>query len=58
MKVQEYLNLTDLQLLRSIQDTLRMINAHDVPNKTRLHDMKVIVYAMIDELEPQIKVEG
>ena len=54
MTEQEYCDLSDLQLLRSIIQTLNMVNALDDPNATRLRSIRANLYLMTEHLEPNI----
>ena len=54
MKEQEYCDLSDLQLLRSVIQTLSMVNALDDPNATILRSIRANLYLMTELLEPKI----
>ena len=54
MTEQEYCDLSDLQLLRSVIQTLNMVNALDDPNATRLRSIYANLYLMTEHLEPKI----
>ena len=54
MTEQEYCDLSDLQLLRSVIQMLLMINAMDDPNATRLRSIRANLYLMTEHLEPKI----
>ena len=56
MTEQEYSDLTDLQLARSIVGILRLMNCHDEPNKTIYSNVSKDVRSIISNLEN--KIEG
>ncbi len=55
MTEKEYCDVTDVQLLRSINYTLRLINANDDPNKTRLNSISANINLMIKDLETNVE---
>ena len=57
MTEQEYCDVTDLQLLRSVLMTLRIVNAFEDPNKNWLQSMKNYANFMIHNLEEKIHTE-
>lgn len=54
MTEQEYCDLSDLQLYRSILAQLKMSNSFDDPNKTHLLSIKANIKLMIANLTPKI----
>ncbi len=55
MTEKEYFDVTDVQLLRSINYTLRLINANDDPNKIRLNSISANINLMIKDLETNVE---
>lgn len=54
MTEQEYMDLSDLQLLRAAKVILVNVNAFDDPNKSRLASIMANIYLMEERLEPAI----
>ena len=54
MREDEYCDLSDLQLYRSILSQLRMANSSEMPNKTRLRSVKENIGLMVDDLEGKV----
>jgi len=58
MTEEEYIDATDLNLLRSILSMLSWVIAFDDPNKTRKLSVKANIMLMIENLEPKITIDG
>lgn len=54
MTEQEYCDLSDLQMCRTILTMLRSANCFDDPNKTRIASVMANLSLVIDDLEPKV----
>ena len=57
MTEQEYIDATDLKLLRAIFSMLKWVIAFEDPNKTRLLGVKENILLMIDGLDDKIDID-
>lgn len=57
MTEQEYADLSDLQLARTLQDILRRMCCFDGPNEERLGTVQQNVALIVADLEDKVKVE-
>lgn len=56
MTEQEYCDLSDLVIFRSVLTQLRMVNSFESPNKERLENIQETLQLMIDHLYPAVTV--
>ena len=52
MTEQEYCDLSDLQLLRVMNDITHSLNAFDKPNEDNVRQIKILIRQCIKHLEP------